>query len=121
MRTQLKIGDWVFIAAMVAAFAVFVRYYAKALADVRCGRLIVYLGWGDFFKSVAWVVAVPFGLAWTFGSDGSNLFVPVIGLIVTGFGVKSFVRMCRVVFKSGKFVVSKSGMDFSLFSPSDWS
>ena len=94
-----KAGRWVFIAAMVAAFAVFVRYYAKALADVRCGRLIVYLGWGDFFKSVAWVVAVPFGLAWTFGSDGSNLFVPVIGLIVTGFGVKSFVRMVKGAFR----------------------
>ena len=26
---------------------------------------------------------------------------------------------CRVVFKSGKFVVSKSGMDFSSFLPSD--
>ena len=32
-----------------------------------------------------------------------------------------FIVDCRVVFKSGKFVVSKSGMDFSLFSPSDWS
>lgn len=94
-----KAGDCALIVAMVAVFVVFVRYYAKALADVRCGRLIVYLGWGDFIKSAAWVVAVPFGLAWTFGSDGSNLFVPVIGLIVTGFGVKSFVRMVKGAFR----------------------
>ena len=93
-----KAGDWVFIAAMVAAFAVFVRYYVKALADVRYGRLIVYLGWGDFFRSAAWIVAIPFGLACAF-SDENNLFTVVLGLVIVGYGVKSFVRMVKGAFR----------------------
>ena len=93
-----KAGDWAFIVAMVAVFVVFVRYYAKALADVRCGRLIVYLGWGDFFWSAAWIVAIPFGLACAF-SDENNLFTVVLGLVIFGYGVKSFVRMVKGAFR----------------------
>ena len=83
---------------MVAVFVVFVRYYAKALADVRRGRLVVYLGWGDFFRSAAWIVAIPFGLACAF-SDENNLFTVVLGLVIVGYGVKSFVRMVKGAFR----------------------
>lgn len=93
-----KAGDWALIVAMVAVFVVFVRYYAKALADVRCGRLIVYLGWGDFFWSAAWILAIPFGLACAF-SDENNLFTVVLGLVIVGYGVKSFVRMVKGAFR----------------------
>ena len=93
-----KAGDWALIVAMVAVFVVFVGYYAKALTDVRCGRLIVYLGWGDFFRSAAWIVAIPFGLACVF-SDENNLFTVVLGLVIVGYGVKSFVRMVKGAFR----------------------
>lgn len=93
-----KAGDWALMVAMVAVFVVFVRYYAKALSDVRCGRLIVYLGWSDFFWSAAWIVAIPFGLACAF-SDENNLFTVVLGLVIVGYGVKSFVRMVKGAFR----------------------
>lgn len=97
-RGVCNAGDWVFIAAMVAVFVVFVRYYAKALADVKRGRLIVYLGWGDFFRSAAWIVAIPFGLVCAF-SDGNNLFTTILGFAMAGYGVKSFVRMIKEAFR----------------------
>ena len=41
------------------------------------------------------VVAVPFGLACAF-SDENNLFTVVLGLVIVGYGVKSFVRKALV-------------------------
>lgn len=93
-----KAGDWVFIAAMVAAFAVFVRYYAKALTDVKRGRLIVYLGWEDFFRSAAWVIAFPAGLI-CISSNGNNLFMLAVGLVIVYVGVKSLIRMVKGAFR----------------------
>ena len=91
-------GDCVAIAAMMAVIGAFVWFYAKALSAVKRGHLVAYLGWEDFFKSAAWIVAIPFGLVCTF-SDGNNLFTIVLGLVMTGFGVKSFVRMVKGAFR----------------------
>ena len=43
------------------------------------------------------IVAIPFGLACAF-SDENNLFTVVLGLVIVGYGVKSFVRMVKGAF-----------------------
>ena len=97
-RGVCSAGDWVFMAAMVAVLVAFVRYYAKALTDVKCGRLIVYFGWEDFFKSAAWVIAFPAGLI-CISSNGNNLFMLAVGLAIAYVGVKSLVRMVKGAFR----------------------
>ena len=48
--------------SLALAFVVWMGLcYIRAYARVKRGDLVVYAGWGDFFKSVAWLILFPVG------------------------------------------------------------
>ncbi len=71
--------------------------YARALTEVKRGRLIVYRNWGDFFKASAWIVLLPFGLLNAlYGETRSS---QVFGIVVAVGGVVSFWWACAGAFR----------------------
>ena len=60
--------------AVLCAGVCFITFYARALAEAKCGELVVYQDWTDFGKSTAWVVALPLGIAWMNESGTDFLF-----------------------------------------------
>lgn len=82
------------IGALIAA----VFAYAKALIEVKAGRLIVYRDWGDFIKSSAWIILIPLGFAW-WTDDSMATLVHVIGFGAIIYGFYCFWCMISGAFK----------------------
>lgn len=90
-----SLGTIIFVGVLVAA----VWGYAKALTEVKAGRLVVYRDWGDFIKSAAWVLLVPVGLAWFSNSSSSGL-AHLIGFAAAIYGLCCFWHMVSGAFKN---------------------
>ena len=83
----------VVVGGVVAAIA----GYAKALSEVKMGRLIVYRDWGDFFMASAWVVLLPFGVLNAMDNEGTSSCV--LGIAMAIGGVASFWWACAGAFR----------------------
>lgn len=91
------IVDILIVAAMIGVAIAAVVCYAKALTEVKMGRLIVYRDWGDFFKASAWVALLPFGVLNTlYGETRSS---QVLGIVVFVGGIASLWWMCAGAFR----------------------
>lgn len=71
--------------AVICGLVAYVVFYAKALSLVKMGRLVVYRDWGDFAKSVAWVVLIPLGLAWCLDAE-LGFIMRAAGVLAIGLG-----------------------------------
>ena len=83
-----------FIGALIAG----IYAYAKALTEVKAGRLIVYRDWGDFIKSSAWIILIPLGFAW-WADDSMASLAHVIGFGAIIYGFYCFWCMISGAFK----------------------
>ena len=89
--------DIVVVVAMVGVAIAAVVCYARALTEVKCGKLVVYRDWGDFFKASAWIVLLPFGLLNAL--YGETRSYQVFGCVVFVGGVASFWWACAGAFR----------------------
>lgn len=87
---------WVVVAIAVMVASVF--GYAKALTEVKMGRLIVYRDWGDFAKSALWIVLIPLGVGWVW-EDSTTIVGKLLGVAAIGYGLVSFWQMLSGAFK----------------------
>lgn len=91
------IVDILIVSAMIGVAIAAMVCYAKALTEVKMGRLIVYRDWGDFFKASAWIILLPFGLLNAlYGETRSS---QVFGVVVAVGGVVSFWWACAGAFR----------------------
>ena len=58
----VKMNSDLVVELVVLLGVLLVGCYCTAYALVRSGRIVVYSGWGDFLKSVAWVLVLPIGI-----------------------------------------------------------
>lgn len=84
---------------VIGVFIASVFGYAKALAEVKSGRLIVYRDWSDFIKSSAWIMLIPSGLVW-FSVDSMNSLFRIVGLGVSVYGCYCFWHMVSGAFRN---------------------
>ena len=56
----------------IGGIVAFVCCYAKALKEVKMGRLVVYRDWGDFIKASLWVLLIPYGVFSAFVDNGDG-------------------------------------------------
>jgi len=89
-----SLGVIIVIGALVAG----VWGYAKALKEVKAGRLIVYKDWGDFIKSSAWILLIPLGMSW-FSDESMDSLFHMIGLGAIVYGCYCFWQMVSRAFK----------------------
>ena len=91
------IVDILVVVAVVAVAIAAVVCYARALTEVKCGQLIVYKDWGDFFKASAWVVLLPFGVLNALDNESNPS--RVIGIAMAIGSVVSFWWACAGAFR----------------------
>lgn len=90
--------------ALVLALVVWMGLcYLKAYARVKRGDLVVYAGWGDFLKSVAWAILFPVGFfmyvsaindhsAWSKGMAVVSVLLGVASVLWLIFGAFRYNR-----------------------------
>ena len=84
----------------IGGIVAFVCCYAKALKEVKMGRLVVYRDWVDFIKASLWAVLIPYGVFSTFVDNGDgNWPSHAIGLVVIAIGSISFLWACAGAFR----------------------
>lgn len=81
-----NLGEIACYALVIAGVVAFVYFYAKALAAVKAGRLVVYRDWGDFGRSLFGPVLLLVGLClWC--NDSSSVF-QLLALVAFYYGVR---------------------------------
>jgi len=104
-------AESVVLLAVICGLVGYVVFYAKALSLVKMGRLVVYRDWGDFAKSVAWVVLIPLGLGWCLDAQ-LGFIMRAAGVLAIGLGV-----CCLGCLFTGAFKCNRGSMAWlSLFA-----
>ena len=85
--------------AAIGGIVLFVVCYAKALAEVKAGRLVVYRDWGDFLKASAWILLVPYGVFSILFDDGGEWPARALGVIAIAVGAVSFWWSCAGAYR----------------------
>ena len=86
--------------AVIGGIVLFVVCYAKALAEVKAGRLVVYRDWGDFLKASAWAILIPYGVCSVlFGGSEDGWPSREIGIVSLCGGAVSFYCACAGAFR----------------------
>lgn len=83
---------------MISGAIAFIYFYAKALSMVKCGRLVVYSDWSDFFKSTAWLYVLPVGLVFALDSS-ADMMHQIFGWCFIVGGIVSFICLVRGAFR----------------------
>ena len=91
--------DILAIAAVVGGVVAAIAGYAKALSEVKIGRLIVYRDWGDLFKASAWILLVPYGVLSILFDDGGEWPARTLGVIAIAVGAVSFWWSCAGAYR----------------------
>ena len=94
-----KAMEGLLLAAAIAVLIAGVIGYAKALSEVKMGRLIVYRDWGDFAQSALWIVLIPLGVGWVWG-DSATIIGKLLGMIALGYGIGCFWQMLSGAFRN---------------------
>ena len=85
---------------VIGGIVSFVCCYAKALKEVKLGRLVVYRGWGDFIKASLWVLLIPYGVFSAFVNKGDgNWPSHALGVVSMAGGSFSFWRAWAGAFR----------------------
>ena len=66
-------SDIVAYVLAIGGIVLFVLCYAKALTEVKAGRLVVYRDWGDFIKASLWALLIPYGACSLFLDNGDGV------------------------------------------------
>ena len=86
--------------AVIGGIVLFVVCYAKALFEVKTGRLVVYRDWGDFIKASLWAILIPYGVcSVVFGGSDDGWPSRVIGIVSFCGGAVSFYCACVGAFR----------------------
>lgn len=91
--------DVLAIVALVGSVVAAIVCYAKALAEVKSGRLVVYRDWGDFLKASAWILLVPYGVFSILFDDGGEWPARTLGVIAIAVGAVSFWWSCAGAYR----------------------
>ena len=84
----------------IGGIVAFVCCYAKALKEVKMGRLVVYRDWGDFIKASLWVLLIPYGVFSAFVDNGDGNWPSLaIGFTSIAGGGISFLWACAGAFR----------------------
>ena len=92
-------ADILTIVAVVGGVAAAIVGYAKALAEVKAGRLVVYRDWGDFLKASVWILLVPYGFFSILFDDGGEWPARTLGVIAIAVGAVSFWWSCAGAYR----------------------
>ena len=84
----------------IGGIVAFICCYAKALTEVKTGRLVVYRDWGDFFKASLWAVLIPYGACSLLLDNGDgNWPSHALGVVAIAGGVVSFWWACAGAYR----------------------
>jgi len=95
--------DEIWAVVAIAGLVASVFGYARALSEVKAGRLIVYRDWGEFLRSSAWLVLLPMGYG--------MLTEPTLGFVwrVLGLGALGYGFVCLWQMITGAFRYNSGG------------
>ena len=86
--------------AAIGGIVLFVVCYAKALVEVKSGRLVVYRDWGDLIKASLWAILIPYGVCSVlFGGSEDGWPSRAIGIVSFCGGAVSFYCACAGAFR----------------------
>lgn len=85
--------------AVIVGIVLSVVCYAKALKEVKAGRLVVYRDWGDFLKASAWILLVPYGVFSLLFDDDGEWLARTLGGIAIAVGAISFWWSCAGAYR----------------------
>ena len=84
----------------IGGIVLFVACYAKALTEVKAGRLVVYRDWGDFIKASLWALLIPYGACSLFLDNGDgNWPSHALGVVAIVGGCVSFWWACAGAYR----------------------
>lgn len=84
----------------IGGIVAFVCCYAKALTEVKRGRLVVYRDWGDFTKASLWAVLIPYGACSLLLDNGDgNWPSHALGAVAIAGGVVSVWWACAGAYR----------------------
>ena len=92
--------------ALLLAFVVWMGLcYIRAYARVMRGDLVVYAGWGDFFKSVAWAILFPVGFSlYVSAINDQSAWAKCMSVVTFFWGVASLIWLIVGAFKYNRTV-----------------
>ena len=95
-----NVSDIIAYVLAIGGIVLFVLCYAKALAEVKAGRLVVYRDWGDFIKASLWAVLIPYGACSLFLDNGDgNWPSHALGVVAIAGGCVSFWWACAGAYR----------------------
>lgn len=94
------LGENAKIALLLAFVAWMGLCYIRAYARVKRGDLVVYAGWGDFFKSVAWAILFPVCFCqYVSAVDDHSAWMKCMSIVTFFWGVASLIWLIVGAFK----------------------